>query len=63
MISVNNFFSYNIHYGRVTATDNEVKDAAKYADIHDKIMTFPELYNTKVSEYAYYTTLVVLCKS
>ncbi|KAG7163685.1 ATP-binding cassette sub-family B member 6-like 1 [Homarus americanus] len=38
---------YNIHYGRVTATDSEVKDAAKHADIHDKIITFPEQYDTK----------------
>lgn len=41
---------YNIRYGRVTATDNEVRDAAKYADIHDKIITFPEQYDTKVGE-------------
>lgn len=41
---------YNIRYGRVTATDEEVKDAARNADIHDKIVTFPDQYDTKVGE-------------
>ena len=33
---------YNIRYGRVTATDEEVQDAARIADIHDRIVTFPD---------------------
>lgn len=32
----------NIRYGRITATDQEVEEAALAADIHDKIMAFPE---------------------
>lgn len=32
----------NIRYGRVSACDHEVEEAALAADIHDKIMTFPE---------------------
>lgn len=32
----------NIRYGRITASDQEVEEAAIAADIHDKIMTFPE---------------------
>lgn len=35
------YFSYNIRYGRVSATDDEVESAAKVAEIHEKIMTFP----------------------
>lgn len=49
-IFINFFFSYNIHYGKVTATDTEVKEAAKNADIHDKILTFPDKFDTKVSK-------------
>uniref|UniRef100_A0A8C1XGP7 ATP-binding cassette sub-family B member 6 n=1 Tax=Cyprinus carpio TaxID=7962 RepID=A0A8C1XGP7_CYPCA len=40
----------NIRYGRVTASDQEVEEAAIAADIHDKIMTFPEGYDTQVGE-------------
>lgn len=32
----------NIRYGRVAATDQEVEEAAIAADIHDKIITFPD---------------------
>ncbi len=32
----------NIRYGRISASDQEVEEAAVAADIHDKIMTFPE---------------------
>lgn len=32
----------NIRYGRISASDQEVKEAAIAADIHDKIMSFPE---------------------
>ncbi|XP_064095377.1 ATP-binding cassette sub-family B member 6-like [Macrobrachium nipponense] len=41
---------YNIHYGKVTAPDADVKEAAKHADIHEKILTFSEQYDTKVGE-------------
>ncbi|XP_051983424.1 ATP-binding cassette sub-family B member 6 [Xyrauchen texanus] len=40
----------NIRYGRVTATDEEVEEAAIAADIHDKIIAFPEGYDTPVGE-------------
>ncbi|ESO01170.1 hypothetical protein HELRODRAFT_192396 [Helobdella robusta] len=38
----NNDIEYNIRYGRVGATSGEVEDAARVAEIHDRIMTFPE---------------------
>lgn len=37
----NNDIRYNIRYGRVTASDMEVEDAADAADIHNRILTFP----------------------
>lgn len=40
----------NIRYGRITASDQEVEEAALAADIHDKIMAFPEGYDTQVGE-------------
>ena len=33
---------YNVRYGRSTATDAEVENAARTADIHDRILTFPD---------------------
>ncbi|CAF4374453.1 unnamed protein product, partial [Rotaria sp. Silwood2] len=41
---------YNIRYGRVTATDREVENAARTAEMHDRIHTFPEGYKTIVGE-------------
>ncbi|KAH3715868.1 ATP-binding cassette sub-family B member 6-like [Dreissena polymorpha] len=46
----NNDIMYNIRYGRVTAGDSEVKDAAAAADIHSRILTFPNQYETVVGE-------------
>ena len=40
----------NIRYGRLDATDEEVVEAAKKAEIHDAIMAMPEGYNTYVGE-------------
>jgi ATP-binding cassette, subfamily B (MDR/TAP), member 6 len=40
----NHTVAYNIRYGNVNATDKEVEEAAKAAQIHDRIMTFPEGY-------------------
>ena len=36
------FCRYNIRYGRISAQDEEVTEAAKAADIHDRILTFPD---------------------
>ncbi|CAF1384544.1 unnamed protein product [Rotaria magnacalcarata] len=41
---------YNIRYGRVSATDREVENAARTAEMHDRINTFPEGYKTIVGE-------------
>ncbi|XP_030748456.1 ATP-binding cassette sub-family B member 6, mitochondrial-like [Sitophilus oryzae] len=46
----NNTIMYNIKYGRLTATDADAIDAAKGADIHDRILTFPNQYDTQVGE-------------
>ncbi|KAG0768824.1 hypothetical protein G6F16_002902 [Rhizopus arrhizus] len=46
----NNTIYYNINYGRVDATRDEVYQAAKRARIHDVIMTLPEKYESKVGE-------------
>ena len=40
----------NILYGRLDATDDEVIDAAKRANIHDYIMTLPDGYETQIGE-------------
>lgn len=41
---------YNIRYGDVTATDDEVYQASMHAEMHEKILTFPQKYGTKVGE-------------
>lgn len=42
---------YNIRYGRVDATDAEVEDAARAAELHQQIMgSFPRGYDTVVGE-------------
>lgn len=46
----NNTIKYNIQYGRVDAPDVDVIVAAKSADIHEKILTFPDKYETQVGE-------------
>ncbi|MBP5237232.1 MAG: ABC transporter ATP-binding protein [Clostridia bacterium] len=40
----------NILYGRLDATDEEVVEAAKRANIHNYVMTLPEGYETVVGE-------------
>ncbi|XP_063703169.1 ATP-binding cassette sub-family B member 6 [Culicoides brevitarsis] len=46
----NNTIKYNIQYGRVDAPEADVLTASRSADIHEKIMTFPEKYETQVGE-------------
>ncbi len=40
----------NILYGRLSATDEEVYEAAKRANIHDYIMSLPAGYDTQIGE-------------
>jgi ABC-type multidrug transport system fused ATPase/permease subunit len=40
----------NIEYGKHGATDEEIIEAAKKANAHDFIMSFPDKYNTMVGE-------------
>lgn len=40
----------NILYGRLDATDEEVYEAAKRANIHDYIMSLPQGYDTPIGE-------------
>ena len=46
----NESIGYNINYGNLNASMEEVIDAAKQAHIHDTIMSFPDGYNTIVGE-------------
>ncbi|KAI8053117.1 uncharacterized protein B0P05DRAFT_479739 [Gilbertella persicaria] len=46
----NDTVMYNIRYGDVNASDEDVYRAAKAAQIHDKILSFPDGYDTKVGE-------------
>lgn len=40
----------NVRYGRLEASDEEVYQACRAAAIHDRIISFPDGYNTKVGE-------------
>ena len=46
----NDTILYNVRYSRPTASDSEVYEACKLAQIHDKIMQFPQQYKTVVGE-------------
>ncbi|KIK45245.1 hypothetical protein CY34DRAFT_801869 [Suillus luteus UH-Slu-Lm8-n1] len=41
---------HNVRYGRLDATDDEVKAAAKKASVHDTVVGLPEGYKTTVGE-------------
>lgn len=41
---------HNIRYGRLDATDEEVKEAARLADVLNTIESLPEKWQTKVGE-------------
>ncbi len=46
----NSSIKENILYGRLDATDDEVIEAAKRANIHDYVMTLPDGYDTVIGE-------------
>ncbi|WP_297780955.1 ABC transporter ATP-binding protein/permease [uncultured Roseovarius sp.] len=46
----NDTIGYNIGYGRAGATQSEIEDAARAAQIHDFIASLPEGYATQVGE-------------
>ncbi|KAK0113195.1 hypothetical protein ONS95_014892 [Cadophora gregata] len=46
----NETLMYNLKYANQDATDEDVYAACRAASIHDKIMAFPDKYNTKVGE-------------
>lgn len=46
----NNSVYYNINYGRIEASREDVYQAAKRARIHDVIMSLPEKYDSTVGE-------------
>ena len=41
---------HNIRYGRLSATDEEVFEAARKANVHQSIMQLPDGYKTQVGE-------------
>ncbi|AEO69164.1 uncharacterized protein THITE_2119261 [Thermothielavioides terrestris NRRL 8126] len=49
-ILFNETLMYNLKYANPNATDEEVFDACRAAAIHDRIMSFPDGYLTKVGE-------------
>jgi len=46
----NDSIGYNIAYGKPGSTQDEIREAAKLAEIDDFIMTLPEAYETSVGE-------------
>merc|ERR1719219_2874654 len=46
----NDTIRYNIQYGRMEASEQEVEEAARMADIHDTITAFTDGYETVVGE-------------
>ncbi len=46
----NDTVGYNIRYGRPEATQDQIEDAARAAQIHDFIQSLPEGYDTVVGE-------------
>jgi len=49
-VMFNETLMYNLKYARPGCTNEEVYAACRAASIHDKIMKFPQQYNTKVGE-------------
>lgn len=49
-ILFNETIRYNLKYANQDCTDEEMEEACRAASIHDRIMSFPDGYNTKVGE-------------
>lgn len=41
---------YNINYGKLNRSQEDVEKAAKMADLHDSILSWPQSYDTQVGE-------------
>ncbi|XP_054827258.1 ATP-binding cassette sub-family B member 6 [Eublepharis macularius] len=50
IVLFNDTIRENIRYGRVDATNEEVTEAAMTANIHERIISFPDGYETQVGE-------------
>ena len=48
---------HNIAYGDLTASEKEVHEAAKMADVHKAILNMPQQYETQVSEVAIFVLI------
>ncbi|KAG8744457.1 hypothetical protein FRC10_010127 [Ceratobasidium sp. 414] len=46
----NDTIAYNVGYGKFGATAEEIENAARAAQMHERITSFPDGYNTKVGE-------------
>ncbi|KAH7338743.1 hypothetical protein B0J17DRAFT_658314 [Rhizoctonia solani] len=46
----NNTIAYNIEYGKFDSSPEEIQNAARAAQIHDRIVSFPDGYETTVGE-------------
>ncbi|TFK25500.1 mitochondrial half-size ABC transporter [Coprinopsis marcescibilis] len=46
----NSTVSYNIGYGKIGSSQEEIEEVARSAQMHDRILTFPDGYETKVGE-------------
>lgn len=56
----NNTIKYNIQYGKIDAPEADVIVAAKSADIHERILSFPDSYDTQVKYFIYFIQVKLL---
>ncbi|KAL6774150.1 ATM2 [Auxenochlorella protothecoides x Auxenochlorella symbiontica] len=50
LVLFNDTVRYNIAYGKLGASESQVEQAARKAAIHDRILSFPDGYDTEVGE-------------